>query len=65
MPGAFDRLLATRLGAAATEQLAAGIHGVLVGLNKGEITPTPYDVVVSNKKTLDPRLFELARVLAK
>jgi 6-phosphofructokinase 1 len=65
MPGAFDRLLATRLGAAATEQLAAGTHGVLVGLNKGEITPTPYDVVMSNKKTLDPRLFELARVLAK
>ena len=40
-PGAFDRLLGTRLGAAATEQLAAGGQGVLMGLLKGEIAATP------------------------
>jgi 6-phosphofructokinase 1 len=64
-PGAFDRLLATRLGAAATEQLALGHSGVLVGLQKGAITTTPLDVVVSSKKPLDTSLFELARILAK
>jgi 6-phosphofructokinase 1 len=64
-PGAFDRLLATRLGAAATERLARGEHGLLVGLLKGEISATPLSEVAANKKTLDPHLFELARVLAK
>jgi len=64
-PGAFDRLLATRLGAAATEHLARGEHGVLVGLLKGEMAATPLAEVVANKKPLDLRLLELARVLAK
>jgi 6-phosphofructokinase 1 len=64
-PGVFDRLLATRFGSAATEHLARGEHGVLVGLIKGEIAATPLDEVVANIKPLDPGLFELARALAK
>jgi len=64
-PGAFDRLLATRLGAGATEHLAQGEYGILMGLNKGEITPTPLAEAVANKKPLDMRLLELAHVLAK
>jgi 6-phosphofructokinase 1 len=64
-PGAFDRLLATRLGAAATEHLARGEHGVLAGLLGGEIAATPLEAVVANKKPLDLRLLELAGVLAK
>jgi len=64
-PAAFDRLLGTRLGAAATECLACGDDGVMVGLLKGEIGATPLSEVVANKKTLDPDLFRLATVLAK
>jgi 6-phosphofructokinase 1 len=64
-PGAFDRLLATRLGATATEHLAKGEQGILVGLIKDEVTATPLVDVVANKKQLDLRLLELARVLAK
>ncbi len=64
-PGVFDRLLATRLGAAATEHLAHGQHGLLMGMLKGEIAATPLAEVVANKKTLDLRLVELARVLAR
>jgi len=63
-PTAFDRLLATRLGAAAAESLVAGRHGVMMGLRRGEIAPTPLDEVVANRKTLDLRLLELARRLA-
>ncbi len=63
-PGAFDRLLATRLGAAATEQLAQGHHNVMVGLIDGHIRPLPLSEVASGKKTLDPSLFDLVRVLA-
>ncbi len=63
-PGAFDRLLASRLGASATRFLADGTHGVLVGLNKGEHTPTPLAEVVAHKKRVDLRMLELARTLA-
>jgi 6-phosphofructokinase 1 len=64
-PGASDRLLATRLGAAATEHLARGEHGVLMGLLKGVMAATPLAEVVANKKLLDLKLLEMARVLAK
>jgi 6-phosphofructokinase 1 len=64
-PTYFDRMLASRLGAAAVEQLAAGNHGVLVGIQKSEVVATPLADVVAGKKPLDPRLLELARVLSK
>jgi len=64
-PTYADRLLGTRLGAAAVEQLDAGRCGVLVGLNRGEVTATPLDEVVAGKKSLDQRLLDLAAVLAK
>ncbi len=64
-PGAFDRLLASRLGAAAVEHLARGEYGVLLGLIHNESCATPLDVVVAGKKPLDMRLFALAKVLSK
>jgi 6-phosphofructokinase 1 len=62
-PGAFDRILASRLGAKAVNCIAKKEFGVLVGLVKGDVTTTPLEVVVKNKKKLDLSLFELARVL--
>jgi 6-phosphofructokinase 1 len=62
-PGAFDRLLATRLGAAATSYIAEGKFGVLAGLNKGQITPTPLAEVVTGKKPLDLNLLRLSETL--
>lgn len=62
-PGAFDRILASRLGAAAADHLARGESGVMVGLIKSEIVPTPLAEVVANKKTLDMRMVELQRKL--
>jgi 6-phosphofructokinase 1 len=64
-PSAYDRLLATRLGADAVERLTRGEHGVLVGLIRGEIASTPLTEVVTNKKQLDLRLLDLARMLAR
>lgn len=64
-PGAFDRLLSTRLGAGAVERVMAGEFGVLTGLVKGEVASTPLDVVASRKKELDLKLYELAGVLAR
>jgi 6-phosphofructokinase 1 len=64
-PDAYDRLLGTQLGAAATGQLAKGEHGVLMGMTGGRITATPLDVVVSGKKPLDVSLMDLVRELAQ
>jgi len=64
-PTASDRLLATRMGATATEYLARGDYGVMMGLIKGEIAATSLNEVVSTKKPLDLRLLEWARVLAR
>ncbi len=63
-PGAFDRLLATRLGAAAVQCLAAGESGVLVGQLKGAVAATPLEDVAGKKKALDPSLFALARTMS-
>jgi 6-phosphofructokinase 1 len=62
-PNAFDRILASKLGAAAVEQLIKGKFGVLVGEVKGEVVATPLEKVVANKKPLDAKLIELAKVL--
>lgn len=64
-PCAFDRLLATRLGAAATHYLENGQHGALMGLMKSEVVATPYVDVMGKKKTLDLSALELARSLEK
>ena len=62
-PSAYDRILASRLGAGATEALARGEYGVLVGWVKSELKMTPLEEVVANKKSIDMKLFELAKIL--
>jgi 6-phosphofructokinase 1 len=64
-PTAFDRVLASRLGAAAADLLAAGQHGVLVGMVRSRIKATPLSEVVGRKKALDLKLFRLAQSLAR
>jgi 6-phosphofructokinase 1 len=64
VPGAFDRLLATRLSAAAVDHLARGEHGRLMGFVGGEVRSTPFEEVMRSTKTIDMELLKLARVLA-
>jgi 6-phosphofructokinase 1 len=63
-PTAADRVLATRLGAAAVDHLARGEHGVLVGLSCGAIASTPLADVAGRTRPADAKLLELARVMA-
>ncbi len=65
VPTFADRMLATRLGSAAVDSLSRNKTGVLVGINKGEITTTPLDKVVVSKKPIEMELTRLANVLAK
>jgi 6-phosphofructokinase 1 len=62
-PSAVDRILASRLGAAAVEQLANGNLGVLVGEVKGDIVCTPLEEVVNHPKPLSPEYLKLAEIL--
>jgi 6-phosphofructokinase 1 len=62
-PGAFDRILASRFGNGAIEAVDRGDFGVLVGLNKGLVTTTPLEEVVSQKKEISVDTVELARRL--
>ena len=64
-PGAFDRLLGTRMGAAATEHVARGEFGLLVGLCNNQMSATPLAAVAGKKKAPDLRLFDLANILAR
>ena len=64
IPGAFDRLLATRLSAGAVEHLARGQHGCLLGFIEGQVRSTPLSEVMTSKKAIDLSLLKLARLLA-
>lgn len=65
VPTAYDRLLASRLGAGAVAALAHGKTGVLLGMVQGRVTMTPLAQVVGVQKPIDPELLDLAKVLAK
>src|SRR4030042_4741228 len=52
-PSCFDRLLGTRLGAFAVDELLAGHSGVMVGLRGREIVSTDFKAVLSAKPDLN------------
>lgn len=62
-PTAYDRLLATRLGAGAVAALARGETGVLVGMIYNRVTTTRLAEIVGVQKPIDPELFELSKGL--
>lgn len=64
-PGVTDRLLATRLAAAAVHQLDAGAQGVLLGTLDGHIRATPLAEVAGRTRPASDELIELAQVLAR
>lgn len=63
-PTARDRVLASKLGAAAVEALLAGETDKMVGEVNGQIVLTPLEETYSKKKLLDKSLIALAQLLA-
>ncbi len=61
-PTAYDRLWATRVGVAAVDYIHAGQFGVLAAVRGQEVEPVPLNRAVGRMKTVDPSLYELARV---
>lgn len=62
-PGAFDRILASRLGNGAVECIERGEFGVLVGQLKSKVATTPYEEITGKTKKLDPQMIALAKIL--
>jgi ATP-dependent phosphofructokinase / diphosphate-dependent phosphofructokinase len=56
-PTAFDRILATRFGIAASDAVHDGAFGQMVALQAGKIVRVPLADAVAELKTVDPDLF--------
>ena len=63
-PTARDRVLASKLGAAAVDALVKGMSGYMVGELKGDITFTLLRETWEKRKELDSNLLRLVKVLA-
>ena len=58
-PTAFDRILASRSAAAATQALLDGRSGVVAGLQNGRVTLMAIEEALAGTRALDTALFEL------
>ncbi len=63
-PTYFDRVLASKLGVAAVEGLLKGKTDVMVGIQKGEITYTPFDVFASGTHAINEDDLRIAKILS-
>jgi 6-phosphofructokinase 1 len=61
---AFDRLLGTRLGASAVQELVGGNGGNMVGWVKNTVALSSLEEAVAIQKPLDPELCELAEIMS-
>lgn len=59
-PSAFERVLATRLGAAAVDLVREGTFGVMVALKNNRITPVSLERALRGPRPVDAKLYQLA-----
>ncbi len=60
-PSAFDRFLATRFGVKALDLVLAKKFGYMASLHGTEVTEVPIEKAVGTLKTVDMKLYELAK----
>ncbi len=53
-PCAYDRVISTRLGAAAAQMIVDENYGYMMGLREGEVVPIPLEEVAGKLKMVDP-----------
>jgi 6-phosphofructokinase 1 len=61
-PTAFDRVLGTRFGVKAVELVLAGKFGRMVSLQGSQIVDVPIESGTGSLKTVDPALYDMAKV---
>lgn len=62
-PSAMDRVLGSRLGYEAVDQLISGTSDVMVGIKNGEIVPVPIHDAINRTKPLKQHLFQIKNAL--
>lgn len=63
-PSAFDRILASRMGARAVEVLLEGKSARVIGIRGGQITDDDIDEALAMPRTFDEKLYDIVRGLA-
>jgi 6-phosphofructokinase 1 len=63
-PLASDRIIASRLGAHATDMLVGGQHCIQVGLIADDYAETPLDIIAAKRREIDLHIYDLARSLS-
>lgn len=63
-PSAFDRILASRLGAASIEALMDGQRNVMVGIENDKVVLVPFSKAIKNDKPVDPELIKVLKSLS-
>ena len=63
-PTAADRIIASRMGAAAIDALLDGQRNVMVGIRNDEIVYVPFSQAIKNDKPVDPKLMKLLTMLS-
>jgi len=61
-PTAFDRVLATRFGVKAVELVLNGEFGKMAALKGNEIISVPLEAATGTLKTVDMRLYDIAKI---
>ncbi|MGV3615654.1 MAG: 6-phosphofructokinase [Fimbriimonas sp.] len=64
-PTAFDRVLALRLGALATNRLLSGYRGEMAGVDGNKLVSHPLTYVLSTEREIDPEKLLLAEIMAQ
>jgi len=62
-PSAYDRMMASQMGARAVDLLIQGEKGVMVGIKSGNLVHTPFDSAIE-KHQVDLSVYHLARSLS-
>ena len=63
-PTAMDRILASRMGAAAIDALLEGQRNIMIGDDDEKIIYTPFSKAIRLEKTIDRSLLETLRQLS-
>ncbi len=63
-PTAFDRIIASRMGAAAVDALLDDQRNVMIGIKNDEIVYVPFTKAIKNDKPINPELVNTLRRLS-
>lgn len=63
-PSAFDRILASYLGAAAVDCILEGVSGVMVGQIDGQLARTPLEHVVKRTSGFRKQIYDMVHLLS-